>query len=54
VGRAVASSRGLRWNLEELEMRFAGLISTSNIIEEDEVVVASDVPLLWTTELAHE
>jgi thiamine pyrophosphokinase len=48
----VASSRGLRWNLDGLEMRFAGLVSTSNVIEEDEVEVVSDRPLLWTTELA--
>jgi thiamine pyrophosphokinase len=52
TGKAVASSSGLRWNLEQLEMQFSGLVSTSNIIDEDVVMVDTDVPLLWTTELS--
>lgn len=104
-GRAVASSRGLRWNLgarlsrrlrqgaawhvrpavpmlalqpasgcaaagpgrasgvllskarlracsaDKTEMRFGGLVSTSNIIDADQIEVESDSDLLWTTEL---
>jgi thiamine pyrophosphokinase len=50
-GRAVASSRGLRWNLDSTVMEIGGLVSTSNIIEEDEVWVETDVDLIWTTEL---
>lgn len=50
-GRAVASSRGLRWNLDATEMEIGGLVSTSNIIEDDEVWVETNVDLIWTTEL---
>lgn len=32
-------------------MDFQGLISTSNILEEDEVFVETDGPLMWVTEL---
>ncbi|EFN53214.1 hypothetical protein CHLNCDRAFT_11702, partial [Chlorella variabilis] len=51
AGPAVASSRGLRWNLADMEMRFGGLVSTSNLIAEDEVYVESDADLVWTTQL---
>lgn len=50
-GRAVASSRGLRWNLDATEMEIGGLVSTSNIIDEDEVWVETNMDLIWTTEL---
>ena len=32
-------------------MHFGGLVSTSNIIEADEVAVESDAHLVWTTKL---
>jgi hypothetical protein len=32
-------------------MEIGGLVSTSNIIDEDEVWVETDVDLIWTTEL---
>ncbi len=43
--------RGLRWNLLNMEMRFGGLVSTSNLIAEDEVHVETDADLVWTTQL---
>ena len=43
--------RGLRWNLDQTEMRFGGLVSTSNLLEADEVHVESDADLIWTTQL---
>lgn len=51
AGPAVASSSGLRWNLDDTPMQFGGLVSTSNIIEEDEILVETDVDLVWTTYL---
>lgn len=52
AGRAVASSRGLRWNLDRTEMRIGGLISSCNEIMEGEmIVVETDADLVWTIEL---
>lgn len=51
LGPAVATTSGLRWNLDSTEMRIGGLVSTSNILEGEEVLVESDVDLVWTTEL---
>lgn len=50
VGPARASTTGLKWNLKDTEMRIGRLVSTSNVIEEDEIFVDSDVDLIWTTE----
>lgn len=49
-----APRSGLRWDLANLEMRFGGLVSTSNAIEADEVRVQSDTDLVWTTRLRAE
>lgn len=50
-GRATASSQGLRWDLNQTSMSISGLISTSNEIVAQEVVVDTDQPLLWMTVL---
>lgn len=31
-------------------MAFGGLVSSSNVIDNDEITVTTDGPLLWTTE----
>ena len=51
LGPAVGTTTGLRWNLDNTEMIIGGLISTSNILESNEVRVESNADLLWTTEL---
>lgn len=43
-----STTSGLKWNLADTEMKFGGLISTSNIVTEDTVTVQSDSDLLWT------
>ncbi|KAG8389477.1 hypothetical protein BUALT_Bualt02G0233400 [Buddleja alternifolia] len=43
-----STTTGLEWNLTNTEMRFGGLISTSNIVKEKIVTVQSDTDLLWT------
>eukprot|EP00877_Chromochloris_zofingiensis_P002423 jgi/Chrzof1/12181/Cz06g24070.t1 len=48
---ATASSTGLKWNLNNTQMRFRGLLSTSNIIVSDTVEVDTDEELLWITEV---
>ncbi|KAF0926198.1 hypothetical protein E2562_022035 [Oryza meyeriana var. granulata] len=45
------TTTGLRWNLDNTCMSFGGLISTSNIVEEECVTVISDSDLIWTISL---
>ena len=53
-GPVRASTSGLHWDLHDSEMRFGGLMSTSNRLEGSEgaVDVESDGDLLWMAELA--
>ncbi|KAI3760032.1 hypothetical protein L1987_50420 [Smallanthus sonchifolius] len=46
-----STTTGLQWNLDNTEMRFGGLVSTSNIVKEETVTVRSDSDLLWTISL---
>lgn len=50
-GDARVTTKGLKWNLNDEVMSFnaGGLISTSNLFIDDEVVIDTDVPLLWTS-----
>ncbi|CAJ1878153.1 unnamed protein product [Sphenostylis stenocarpa] len=43
-----STTTGLKWDLKDTEMRFGGLISTSNIVKGEIVTVQSDSDLLWT------
>jgi thiamine pyrophosphokinase len=45
------TTTGLRWNLDNTSMSYGGLISTSNITEEDKVTVTSASDLIWTISL---
>ncbi|KAJ7977550.1 Thiamine pyrophosphokinase [Quillaja saponaria] len=42
------TTTGLKWDLADTEMKFGGLISTSNIVKSDRITVQSDTDLLWT------
>ncbi|KAF5785195.1 putative thiamine diphosphokinase [Helianthus annuus] len=46
-----STTTGLEWNLDNMEMRFGGLVSTSNIVKGETVTVRSDSDLLWTISL---
>lgn len=53
IGKPSGSSTttGLQWDLDDTEMRFGGLVSTSNIVKGEIVTVRSDSDLLWTISL---
>lgn len=42
------TTTGLQWDLTDTEMKFGGLVSTSNIVKEEKITVRSDTDLLWT------
>ncbi|OWM77981.1 thiamine pyrophosphokinase 1-like isoform X1 [Punica granatum] len=42
------TTTGLQWDLSDTEMKFGGLVSTSNIAKGETVTVHSDSDLLWT------
>ncbi|BAD88183.1 putative thiamin pyrophosphokinase 1 [Oryza sativa Japonica Group] len=48
---ASTTTTGLRWNLDNTSMSYGGLISTSNIVEEETVRITSDSDLIWTISL---
>ncbi|XP_056855001.1 thiamine pyrophosphokinase 1-like [Raphanus sativus] len=45
---AKTTTTGLQWDLTDTEMRFGGLISTSNKVKGEKITVESDSDLLWT------
>jgi thiamine pyrophosphokinase len=45
------TTTGLEWDLTETEMKFGGLVSTSNLVKEEKVTVESDSDLIWTIEI---
>ncbi|PON96569.1 thiamine pyrophosphokinase [Trema orientale] len=42
------TTSGLEWDLNETEMRFGGLVSTSNLVKEEKISVRSVSDILWT------
>ncbi|KAI5120207.1 hypothetical protein M0805_006313 [Coniferiporia weirii] len=52
VASSVITTRGLRWNLDEFESSFDGLVSSSNAVDSNEVYISTSKPIFWCIELA--
>ncbi|KAH0612539.1 uncharacterized protein H6S33_008919 [Morchella sextelata] len=50
-GAAVITTQGLRWNMRDAETRFGGLVSTSNHLAAEEVVVETSESVVFTVEI---
>ena len=44
------TTTGLKWNLSNQRMEYGALISTSNLINSEEITISADSILVWTTE----
>ncbi|KAM3423347.1 Thiamine pyrophosphokinase [Cercospora zeina] len=49
-GKAVISTKGLEWDVQDWETEMGGQVSTSNHIKSDRIVVHTDVHVLFTVE----
>eukprot|EP00892_Ulva_mutabilis_P005071 jgi/Ulvmu1/2936/UM149_0015.1 len=52
-GPVTVTTSGLRWDMDELELKFSGMISTSNQIAGSDITITCSAPCLWMTTLAH-
>lgn len=53
VAASTVSTDGLLYNLSEDELRFGGLVSSSNTIVQPKVTIETDSPLLWTASVSY-
>ncbi|KAL0093625.1 thiamine pyrophosphokinase [Phycomyces blakesleeanus] len=51
---ATITTKGLEWNLDNTPCFFGGMVSTSNAIAAECVVIETDSPVVWTSELRPE
>jgi len=51
VSSAILSTSGLKWNLDNAESSFDGLVSTSNAIVDKRVWIKTSAPIWWCVEL---
>ncbi|KAI9314269.1 thiamine pyrophosphokinase [Dichotomocladium elegans] len=50
---ATITTQGLVWNLDKHKCFFGGMVSTSNSLDQDLIVIETDAPVLWTVEIKH-
>ncbi|EIE82265.1 thiamine pyrophosphokinase [Rhizopus delemar RA 99-880] len=48
---AVISSHGLKWDMNNLHCHFGGVISTSNVLDNELIEITTDSPVVWTVEI---
>ncbi|KAI8358411.1 thiamine pyrophosphokinase [Blakeslea trispora] len=48
---AILTTKGLRWNLTNTKCALGGILSTSNIVDNDLIEIETDAPVVWTIEI---
>ncbi|KAI9341297.1 thiamine pyrophosphokinase [Pilaira anomala] len=48
---ATLTTKGLKWDMDELKCEFGGMVSTSNAIDNDIIEIVTDSPVVWTIEI---
>ncbi|KAI7901834.1 thiamine pyrophosphokinase [Cokeromyces recurvatus] len=48
---AIISTKGLKWNLDNVKCEFGGMVSTSNHVDDELVEIVTDSPIIWTIEI---
>ncbi|KAI9478827.1 MAG: thiamine pyrophosphokinase [Benjaminiella poitrasii] len=48
---ATLSTKGLRWNLDNMKCEFGGMVSTSNLLDDQMIEIVTDSPVVWTIEI---
>ncbi|KAF1799097.1 thiamine pyrophosphokinase [Mucor lusitanicus] len=48
---ATLTTKGLKWDMDNLKCEFGGMVSTSNAVDSDLVEIVTDAPVVWTIEI---
>ncbi|GAN02305.1 thiamin pyrophosphokinase 1-like isoform X1 [Mucor ambiguus] len=48
---ATLTTKGLKWDMDNLRCGFGGMVSTSNAVDSDLVEIVTDAPVVWTIEI---
>ncbi|CEP14900.1 hypothetical protein [Parasitella parasitica] len=48
---ATLTTKGLKWDMDNLKCEYGGAISTSNVVVNDIVEIVTDAPVIWTIEI---
>ncbi|KAK9456506.1 thiamine pyrophosphokinase [Dipodascopsis uninucleata] len=51
AGPSVISTSGLEWDIQDWKTSFGHQVSTSNHLENDEIIIKCDLPMLFTVEV---
>ncbi|EPB88389.1 thiamine pyrophosphokinase [Mucor circinelloides 1006PhL] len=48
---ATLTTKGLKWDMDNLRCEFGGMVSTSNAVDNDMIEIVTDAPVVWTIEI---
>lgn len=48
---ATLTTKGLKWDMVDLKCEFGGMVSTSNIVDNEVIEIVTDAPVVWTIEI---